>query len=441
MDLKTKIDLICKVTPKKPSLKVLAYAKIEDKTLECTDLDQYLRVMLDEVDDIRDGFIDVNLLGKTKNIMLSYVDGLINAKDFPEVPHDTSAAQRIDPSAIPENLSSFTYAAATDQSRGVLCGIHLDGDNTVAVDGHLLKVYTAPEVPARNAIDITITKSTAEIIDIIRSSGDPVILNTVTKAVLDRANKPYIRASCGDVTYTAQLIDDSFPDWMKVLPKEGSIVTLKTSEIQNIISAIGKLTPFTPATKLVRLEDNNISVVDFSKGQRYFCEVADGDIFPDLSEAIGFDAEKLKKTFQDILQNVSSDDVICMQYTQPYRAVVFSAYDFKWLIMPLKINNGVDILDFPAVKLELDAVKPVAKKKAPPVKKPDPVAEAGPLHDYGYDAGPYYCTCDKCASAFPGATGSTTCMCCAEDNKQRAEIEKGKAEREAFAAIEDDDLV
>src|SRR3712207_6152311 len=123
--------------------------------------------------------------------------GGMDAEDFPPIPTvEGDATIRLEPSTLRKALTQVVFAAATDDSRPVLTGVHTKvEDNEVtfaAADGFRLAVHRLPLAePARASFEVVVpARALAELNRLLGDQDDAVemTLNATRTSVLFRLN-------------------------------------------------------------------------------------------------------------------------------------------------------------------------------------------------------------------------------------------------------------
>jgi DNA polymerase-3 subunit beta len=142
----------------------------------------------------------------------------IDAEDFPAIPSvEGKPTALIAPDVLREAISQVVFAAAVDESRPVLAGVHLrfEGDKLTlsAADGFRMAVRTAELVgPATEDVAIIVpAKALGELSRAISDATDPV------EIVVTRGRNQLL-CRTGNVEFLSRLIDGSFPDWRQIVP-------------------------------------------------------------------------------------------------------------------------------------------------------------------------------------------------------------------------------
>ena len=149
--------------------------------------------------------------------------GSMDAEDFPPIPAvQSDAAIRIERAALKTAIAHVAFAAATDDSRPVLTGVHflLDGNELTlaAADGFRLAVYhltLEDSVPEKIEI-IVPARALNELGRLLGDSDTPLemMVNANRSSVLFR-----LPGKDSDIEMVAQLKQGAFPNYAQLIPK------------------------------------------------------------------------------------------------------------------------------------------------------------------------------------------------------------------------------
>lgn len=142
--------------------------------------------------------------------------------DFPIMPEDGMATRfSLHPSELAKLLSKTRFAISTEETRYYLNGIYLhtiaqgDGDvlRAVATDGHRLALAQGPAPEGSRGMPGVIVprKAVSELARLLDDAADPVEI---------AVSEQKIRFAIGDAVLTSKLIDGSFPQYERVIPRE-----------------------------------------------------------------------------------------------------------------------------------------------------------------------------------------------------------------------------
>lgn len=145
--------------------------------------------------------------------------GGMDADDFPPIPAVEGDTLEIDAKTLREAISQVVFSAATDDSRPVLTGVDLvvDGNRLTlaAADGFRLAVRhldLKKKVAERQEV-IVPSKALAELNRLLQDQEEPVQMTF-------NAAKTQVLFRLKDVELVAQLIQGTFPDYSRLIPKE-----------------------------------------------------------------------------------------------------------------------------------------------------------------------------------------------------------------------------
>jgi DNA polymerase-3 subunit beta len=157
--------------------------------------------------------------------------------DFPQVNAGAFPCRFAIPAATLRDLiESVRFAASTQETRHYLCGAYLhiaEGKlRAVATDRGMLGMADC-DLP-EGAVDmhgiIIPTSTLAEILKTIDGAADDVTVEVSTSRV---------RVACGAVTITSKIIDGTFPDYQRVIPRGNDIILLAPkAELARIVETV-----------------------------------------------------------------------------------------------------------------------------------------------------------------------------------------------------------
>lgn len=152
--------------------------------------------------------------------------------EFPAVtPESTpAAALTVDSRLLSEAIAQVVFAAATDDSRPVLAGVHIESEGTklalAAADGFRMS-FREMDIGRELENDISIVvpaRSMQEIARIIADSEEPAEISITP-------NQAQMIVSIPDITVVTRLIDGTFPDLKQIIPQEWNTRTVVSREV------------------------------------------------------------------------------------------------------------------------------------------------------------------------------------------------------------------
>ncbi len=171
--------------------------------------------------------IDINLSPRTKTLQLkcarfeARISG-INAKEFPPIPTaEDGISTQVDVEALRQGIGHVVFAAAVDESRPVLTGVHTEFDcklmTMAAADGFRLAVYKLPPTTAikEKTTAIIPARALAELNRLVTDRDESVEIKL-------NATKGQILFRLKDIELISQLVQGSFPKYSQLIPQNYS---------------------------------------------------------------------------------------------------------------------------------------------------------------------------------------------------------------------------
>ncbi|MGD9893735.1 MAG: DNA polymerase III subunit beta [Dehalococcoidia bacterium] len=269
--------------------------------------------------------------------------GGMDADDFPPIPTvEGDATIRLEPSALRKALTQVVFAAATDDSRPVLTGVHtkVDGGEVTlaAADGFRLAVHklTLAE-PAATSFEVIVpARALSELNRLLGDQEGPIemTLNANRSSVLFRLNS---------VEMVAQLLNQgAFPNYSQLIPQSyatRAVVPvsefLRETRISSIFSREG--------SGIVRLQVTPGEGP--AVGQLHISARADevGDNEGEIDATVDGDASKIafnSKYLQDVLSVLDSGQV-ALETTNPSSPGVLrpvGSDNYVHVVMPMFVQ-------------------------------------------------------------------------------------------------------
>ena len=167
--------------------------------------------------------ITMSLAGRSRQVSLSCARneasiGGMDPDDFPPIPPVGEAAViHIEPDRLRRGLQQVVFAAATDDSRPVLTGVHFGvGDGVIrlaAADGFRLSVHTLElDEPAEDRSVIVPARALGEAERLLAEAEDTI-------AVTFNEANTQVQFDLGHATLIATLIQGTFPNYDQLIPQ------------------------------------------------------------------------------------------------------------------------------------------------------------------------------------------------------------------------------
>ena len=306
------------------------------------------RLLQDFVNSLPSDKIELTLSPRSRQLKLKCARneatiGGLDADDFPPIPAiDDGGTLEIDPKLLREAIGQVVFSAATDDSRPVLTGIDLviEGDTMrlAATDGFRLAVRTLKlKKKAGEKQQVVVpAKALAELNRLLQDQSDPVQMTL-------NANKTQVLFRLKDIELLAQLIQGTFPDYSRLMPKEW------TSR------AVVKVGDFLQETKIASIfarDGSGIVRITFEGGEggtpgkmsisARAEEIGEND--GTLDADVEGEASKIAfngRYLQEVLQVLGSDTKVALDTTGPSQPGVIrpvDSDDYTHVVMPMFVQ-------------------------------------------------------------------------------------------------------
>jgi DNA polymerase-3 subunit beta len=256
--------------------------------------------------------------------------------DYPELPdvpdtHEITAEGPL----LRRAIAKTSFAVSKDALRPAMMGVYFqvgpEGTRAVATDGHRLVKLTLPAITSDEEVNFIVPEKAMKLAG--RVAGDE--LCTIA------ADTGHVSFDFGSARVFARLIDETYPNYEAVIPKENERTLVVGRE--DMLAAVKRVGLYSSSmTNQIRLaitaDEMTISAEDIERSSEAEETVAcDYD-----SEAmtIGFNAEYLT----EVLGNVESEEV-AFQLSTPNRAGIMTPREqsddeaILMLIMPVMLNT------------------------------------------------------------------------------------------------------
>ncbi len=183
------------------------------------------RLITEFVSSLTNDPVEITILPKGKTLQLkcarfeARISG-IDAKDFPPIPSvEEGVTAQIEIAAFRQGVEQVVFAAASEESRPVLTGVHcsFEGEQLTmaAADGFRLAVYKLPLLtPVKEKTEVIIpAKALGELSRLI-TDGDEAIQITVN------AKKGQALFKLKNIELVSQLVQGSFPQYSQLIPQK-----------------------------------------------------------------------------------------------------------------------------------------------------------------------------------------------------------------------------
>ncbi len=262
-----------------------------------------------------------------------------NPADFPEkIMLEHEKIYTISSNVLKKALAYTQVAISNDELKPALSGMYLESIENkitfVAIDGHKLVKYEYQGIKKDTAISpIILPKKVCSLINTL-------VLKYEKESIQMQCNKRYAFFQIGDVSITTQLINERYPDYDSVIPKNFALeCTLLKDDLLSAIKRIGiYANKSTQQTKFV-IDKNQMLIT--AEDQDFFNEAKEkiSCNFEGKSITIGFNVKFLISLLQTIQQ-----EEIQIKMIDPTQACIISPKtqekdeNILLLIMPIIIQ-------------------------------------------------------------------------------------------------------
>jgi len=266
--------------------------------------------------------------GRSKFVLSS-----LPANEFPNVDEIEAAATVNVPQAQLRRIIDRTAFAMAQQDvryylNGLLIEVKSDGLRAVATDGHRLAtcaVNVDLEVDTKTQVIVP----RKAVLEMAKLMTDP----EASVEVLLSSN--HIRIQVGDYTFTSKLVDGKFPDYERVIPRNGNKTLIADRQaLRQVFARTAILSNEKYRGVRLLLEDNTLQVVANNPEQEQ-AEESIGVEYQGESLEIGFNVSYL----QDVLSVLDGDDMK-MTLADPNSSAVMQEVDggdSLYVVMPMRL--------------------------------------------------------------------------------------------------------
>lgn len=255
------------------------------------------------------------------------------ANDFPNVEDgDHSLQFSCDQNVIKRLIDRTGFAMAQQDVRyylnGMLWEVSQDTLRFVATDGHRLAMCTREVAIDTNEVRQAILprKGVVELSRLLDDSDEQIVISLGSN---------HIRAKGASYTFTSKLVDGKFPDYDRVLPKNGSKTVIgNRSELKQAFSRAAILSNEKYRGVRLALEDALLTITANNPEQEEAEESVTVDYAGESLE-IGFNVSYL----QDVVNVLSSSDVKFTLADSNSSALIEEpeAGDSLYVVMPMRL--------------------------------------------------------------------------------------------------------
>lgn len=215
------------------NLEIAVTEKIGSKVKEEGAITVPARLMQEYVSSLPSGVLDIELDDNKLHISTEQYSSTINgviADEFPSFPELAESAHwNIPTKECKKGLQQVVFAASNDESRPVLTGVYLHtvGGNLFAVATDSYRLAEKKLIKTSQTISLLVpADAMQELLRILPDTIETVVVTADSQQVLFKA---------GDIELVTRLIDATYPDYKKLIPRSYSTTaTLPRDELVSI---------------------------------------------------------------------------------------------------------------------------------------------------------------------------------------------------------------
>ena len=305
------------------------------------------RLLTDFVNSLPSEKIEMTLAPRSRQLKLvcarnQATIGGMDADDFPPIPSvQDGGSLNLDPQELRTAITQVVFAAATDESRPVLTGVHLlmEGDQLTlaAADGFRLSVRSLKLAkPVKERLEVIIPhRALAELNRLLPDETEPVELTM-------NATRTQVLFRLKNVELVAQLIQGTFPNYSQLIPQEYS---------SRAVVDVGEFLRETRTASIFARDGSGVVRLQFTPGEELAMgkmvvsaraeEI--GDNMGEVDAAVEGEGDKIAfngKYLQDFLQ-VLEGGRVALEMSGPNKSGVFRPVgdeSYIHVVMPMFVQ-------------------------------------------------------------------------------------------------------
>jgi len=258
------------------------------------------------------------------------------AEDYPALPAvNEGTSIHMDTDSLTSAIEKTRFAVSTDDLRPNMMGVYFqveeDKTRLVATDGHRLVRLVKFDMKGDIPINFIVPDKALALVTRTLEGGE----------IHMQVTRHHARFKSGDTEVIARLINEAYPNYENVIPKEND--KLMTVSKSDMLATVRRVSIFSSSTtRQIRLNLNQDEVSIFAEDYEMSSEARESiKCQYDADDmVIGFNARYLA----DVLNNITSEDVT-FEFSTPNRAGIVKPLEqgedeeILMLIMPVMLNS------------------------------------------------------------------------------------------------------
>lgn len=260
------------------------------------------------------------------------------AEEFPAIPEvDNRKSVGISSGALNDLIKNTSFAVSRDELKPALTGVLFRFGQTeltgVATDGHRLVQYVRSDYKADEFLgDVIVPKKFLSLLSSVLSADEATQL---------WMGDNHMTASIGGDTYFTRIIDERFPDFNSVIPKDNDKeLTVNKNEILAAVRRVSIFSNRSTHQIALRLSSDQINITTEDPEKSSKAEEKINGEYSGEPLVIGYNASYLK----DILSHAKNEN-IKIKLKTPISAALFHSTEelenenLTMLLMPIRLND------------------------------------------------------------------------------------------------------
>ncbi|MEI8134869.1 MAG: DNA polymerase III subunit beta [bacterium] len=297
--------------------------------------------LADIIRSLPEGDLNFNLDKSTKRVTLQTAQGnyTMAAGEQAELPDMSKefkpeASTTINAGALKKLISTAIFAASSNEFRVAMMGLLFqfspDGTTCVATDGHRLVKISNPDLKTESERDVIVPAKAVNLVAKSFNDADEITISF---------SATQIEFKTDDTTVLSRLIDEQYPNYEAVIPRENEkVMTVAKSAMLQSLKRVMIFSDQDTHQIRMQLGTNKITITadNAEEGADAKEEIACDYNHDDL--VIGFNG----KFVEEALSHVDGDDVT-LKFSTPTRATIIepvkqSKEEILMLVMPVRLN-------------------------------------------------------------------------------------------------------
>ena len=269
-------------------------------------------------------------------------------EDYPLIERAEGQQLTLEASTLARALESTLVTASNDESKQILCGVHLqpvaDGLEVASTDGHRLSVFPVVQEAIEAFTPVTLPSKGLKALSGHLGKAEGMVTITLDNTIATTLDNTIATFDLGDLVFTTRLLEGQYPEYRRLIPQSFAVETLINR--QAWIDALGRI-------MVVASQKNGIIRHHWDKGQLVLeadvqgssgrelvgCEASDGqgeDVLGKAKNPMAFNGDYLL----DGLKAFGSEQVILHTNTPTSPATITAPGSSQvYLVMPIQIRE------------------------------------------------------------------------------------------------------